>query len=438
LEHHTKNDNKADFDRFKSKDSPHRVALLVSIGVEGWNVPALFACALARQLKSSNNFVLQAASRCLRQVPGNDSKARIYLSLENKNVLDRQLQETYGETFAALLGGESHSRQTIITLRKVEVPPLVVKKVVRTVQRVERIANPLHLTRPSIDADKGTVIAYTPGEGGKLQVADQIATLYDVDTFDLYTAAQDLARNYRLEPFEVLGELQRMYPEGTLPVSHYAELAKQIENHTSQYEVVEETVEVALALVKKDGFEKVVDEQGAETYTAEISYPIDREHLLTHYKEWQKRAGDFGFHYTPYNFDSKPEQNFFENVLSLLKLDPQEVEDVYFTGALTDPKKTDFFIEYRGMDGRMHNYTPDFIIRRKDGKCLIVEVKSEKEKADEIDGENGAKALATRRWEGLNPDKLKYQMIFTSTDGVGAGDMLEAQSFIAQEKKRVQ
>jgi hypothetical protein len=319
-----------------------------------------------------------------------------------------------------------------------------VKKIVRDVRRVERIANPLHMTRPSVGADKGTVIAYTPGEGGKLQVADQITTLYDVDTFDLYTTAQDLARNYRLDPFEILSELQRLYPEGALaaegagaiPASHYAELAAQIEKQTSQYEIVEETVEVALALVKRDGFEKVVDEQGNETYTAEISYPVDREHLLTHYKEWQKRAGDFGFHYTPYNFDSRPEQNFFENVLSLLKLDPQDVEDIYFTGALTDPKKTDFYIEYRGMDGRMHNYTPDFIIRRRDGKCLIVEVKSERERANEIDGENGAKALATRKWEGLNPDKLKYQMIFTSTDGVGANDMLQAQSFIAQEKKR--
>jgi type III restriction enzyme len=419
LEHHTKNDNKADFDRFKSKDSPHRVALLVSIGVEGWNVPALFACALARQLKSSNNFVLQAASRCLRQIPGNDAKARIYLSLENKNVLDRQLQETYGETFAGLLGGESHSRQTFITLRKVDVPPLVVKKIVRNVQRVgAKHASPLQLIRPSIGADKGTVIAYTPGEGGKLQVADQITTLYDVDTSDLYTTAQDFARTYRLDPFEILSELQRLYPEGALAVSHYAELAAQIEMQTSQYEIVEETVEVALALVKKDGFEKVVDEKGNETYTAEISYPIDREHLLTHYKEWQKRAGDFGFHYTPYNFDSRTEQNFFENVLSLLKLDPQEVEDIYFTGALTDPKKTDFFIEYRGMDGRMHNYTPDFIIRRKDGKCLVVEVKSERERANEIDGENGAKALATRKWEGLNPDKLKYQMIFAKGEAI--------------------
>jgi hypothetical protein len=118
LEHHTKKENKADFDRFKSKDSPHRIALLVDRGVEGWNVPALFACALARQLRSSNNFVLQAASRCLRQVAGNDAKARIYLSIENRSVLDRQLQETYGETFAALLGGQSHSRQSSSLAKK--------------------------------------------------------------------------------------------------------------------------------------------------------------------------------------------------------------------------------------------------------------------------------------------------------------------------------
>jgi hypothetical protein len=33
-------------------------------------------------------------------------------------------------------------------------------------------------------------------------------------------------------------------------------------------------------------------------------------------------------------------------MLSQLKLMPDEVEDIYFTGALTDPAKTDFFIEY--------------------------------------------------------------------------------------------
>jgi hypothetical protein len=419
LEHHTKNDHKADFDRFKTKDSPHRVALLVDRGVEGWNVPALFACALARQLRSSNNFVLQAASRCLRQAAGNRARARIYLSIENRGVLDRQLQETYGESFAGLLGGESRSQRTFITLRKLDLPPLVVRKTVRTIRRKETEIRPLHLARPAVEVDKGKVIAYTPSEDGRLLAARQVAELYDTDTFDLYTAAQDLARIYRLDPLEVREELARVYGQAqAMPVSHFAELARQVESQVSQYEMAEETVEAALALVRKDGFKRGTDEHGNETYTAEISYPVERERLLAHYADWQKRAGRLGFHYTPYNFDSQPEQNFFEVLLKMLHQRPEEVEDIYFTGALTDARKTDFFIEYRGMDGRMHNYTPDFLIKLRNGKCLIVEIKSERERQDAIDGETGAKALATRAWAGLNPDRLKYQMIFVRGEAV--------------------
>jgi len=431
LEHHTKRESKIDFDRFKSKDSPHRIALLVDRGVEGWNVPALFACALARQLKSSNNFVLQAASRCLRQVAGNISKARIYLSLENKNILDRQLQETYGETFAGLLGGESHSKQAIITLRKVDMPPLVIQKVIRSVRRMEKDNKTIQLIHPTISADKGKVVAYSPSEAGKLLAVREVAELSGVDTYDFYITAQDLARVYRLDVFEVLSELRRIYPDNiVLPASHYFALAKQIELQTSQYETVEEKVEVALALVKKEGFDRTTDNKGNETYTAEISYPIEREHLLIHYKEWQKRAGKFGFHYTPYNFDSNPEKNFFETLLEMLKQKPGDVDDIYFTGALTDTKKTDFFIEYRGMDGRMHNYTPDFVILRKDGKCLIVEIKSDRERGNPVDGERGAKMIATQAWTDLNPDRLKYQMIFCSQDQAEYADLEKTRIFI--------
>ena len=118
----------------------------------------------------------------------------------------------------------------------------------------------------------------------------------------------------------------------------------------------------------------------------------------------------------------------------MLKQKPDDVEDIYFTGALTDTKKTDFFIEYRGVDGRMHNYTPDFVVRLKarpeergNGKCLIVEIKSERERENEIDGENGAKAIATRKWESLNPDKLKYQMIFASGNSIDVSTLAEIQ-----------
>jgi len=68
----------------RNPESPHRILLLVNMGTEGWNCPSLFATALVRKLTNSNNFVLQAATRCLRQVPGNTTPARVYLTGSNK------------------------------------------------------------------------------------------------------------------------------------------------------------------------------------------------------------------------------------------------------------------------------------------------------------------------------------------------------------------
>jgi hypothetical protein len=49
---------------------------------------------------------------------------------------------------------------------------------------------------------------------------------------------------------------------------------------------------------------------------------------------------------------------------------------------------------------------------------MIVEIKDERFRDDTLDGTNGAKALAIRAWETLNPAQLKYEMIFTATDRV--------------------
>lgn len=179
-------------------------------------------------------------------------------------------------------------------------------------------------------------------------------------------------------------------------------------------------------------------------YTADIVYPKDREHLLANWSEWKASAGRFGFHYDPYNFDSSPEISFFENFLAHLNLAAEEVEDIYFTGALTDPNKTDFFVEYKDDKGKWRRYTPDFIIRRKprrggkpgSGKVLIVEIKAERERAHPVDGESGRKAMALRKWEHLNPDRLKYRMIFTSTDTVTADQLQEAREFIEERGPR--
>ncbi len=451
LEHHTANENKAAFDRFKSKDSPHRVALLVDRGVEGWDVPALFACALARRLKTSNNFVLQAASRCLRQVPGNNVPARIYLSSDNRNVLDRELRENYGETLEDLIRTASQSRSATIRLRKLNIPPLVVRQLIRTVVRKENAAQAFQFTRPTTDVEAPleitmlTLAEQKATQSVLQQVADTIEVATTPKTIDLYSGAVELAAIYRLDLWTILDELRRIYDgAGEMPAAHLADLAKQIEEQTRNYEVHEEVREIALALVKPDGFEKSLDSDGTEIYTAEISYPISKEHLITRWEIWKDRAGAFGFHYAPYNFDSNPELSFFEQVLTQLNLHPDTIEDIYFTGALTDAKKTDFRVEYKGEDGKWHDYTPDFVIRCKNGKCLVVEIKSAQFQAAthedlerEARGEaaitaEGRKAIALKKWERLDPDRLKYELIFARGDSVDYEQLKNTREFIEE------
>jgi hypothetical protein len=357
--------------------------------------------------------------------------------MDNYGILDRQLQETYGEKIADLNHAQSRSRTALIRLRKLNTSPLVVRQIVRSVVPTEaRTARPLRLTAPT-----------TPEHGLQrmtLDIAEQAATervLKEIGetitiatlpgTLDVYAAATELCAVYRLELWEVLGELKRLYPTGELPASHLPDFARQIEALTRRYEVREEIIERALALVRPEGFEKGLKADGTAVYTAEISYPVEREGLLVAWEQFRdKNTGDFGFHYSPYNFDSRPEFSFFELLLEHLNVHASDVEDVYFTGALTTPDKTDFYVEYWGEDAKWHRYTPDFILLRKDGRYYIVEIKREHDREHPIDGERGRKALAMQKWADLNPDRLKYQMIFTSAEALGFDDVKAARDFV--------
>lgn len=377
-------------------------------------------------------------------MPGNTTKARVYLSTDNFGVLDRQLQETYGESIADLSHAGQESRRARIVLRKLDIPPLVVTQLVRTVVRKDGQADPLTLKRPAARAgDKLEQRTFTLAEQEATasvlrQLGDTVTIEAVPDTIDAYAAAVDLAARYRLELWTIYDELRRLYGTDDIPLAHVDELARQIETQTRFYEVKKERVDVALALVKPDGFDLETAADGTECYTAEIVYPKDREALLLRWEQLKgQNTADFGFHYSPYDFDSNPEKSFFEQILAHVNVKPDEVEDIYFTGALTDPNKTDFFVEYKDAKGKWRRYTPDFIIRRKPGRgrkrgtgrVYIVEIKKEHDRAHPVDGEHGRKALAVRKWEKLNPDRLRYEMIFTDADTVPADAMQSARRF---------
>ena len=428
------------FNRFKFPDSPHRIALLVNMGTEGWDCPNLFACALARKLKTSNNFVLQTSSRCLRQIPGNAMPASIYLSSENRSILDRQLQETYGESIADLDRHLTESIPVTLKLHKLDIPPLVVRQIVRTVIPALASANKnqLRLTKPSVTGSSKLIqstlgIQETiPGRGVLVEIdREDIETL--AETVDLYRAAVELASVYRLEVSSLYNKLKGLYGDDReIPAAHVDELAKQIEKQTSNYEVKEETIERALALIHLEGFDRR-EEDGVEVYTTEISYPVSKQNLLTPLFAQKVNPHGFGFHYYPYNFDSAPEQDFFRQLLHSMNTKPEDVEDIYFTGGLTDPKKTDFFVEYLGEDNKTHRYTPDFVIRRKDGRTLIVEIKDERLRDNKIDGVEGCKAMAVRKWEDLDPERLKYEIIFAKGDSIPYDRLKPAQDFVEEK-----
>jgi hypothetical protein len=318
-------------------------------------------------------------------------------------------------------------------------PPIVITKLVRTVVPIDNAETSLSFRKPkngrsaSLVRSIFTIMEQQATYKVLQQIGDDVVVETADEPIDKYTVAVRFADAYRLDVWQVYKELTRLYgADGEIPENHVNALAKQIEEQTRRYEVKEEKIDVALALIKPDGFIKTLEPNGTEVYTAEIRYPVDRQHLLMSLKDITDNEGDFGFHYTPYNFDSNPEKSFFEQMLRELNTNPEEVEDIYFTGALTDPNKTDFFVEYKDEKGKWRRYSPDFVIRKKGkhGKCLIVEIKSDRERNHPVDGVKGKKAIAVRQWENLNPEKLKYEMIFTAADVVALNQLNTAKDFV--------
>jgi hypothetical protein len=415
--------------RINDPHIPYRVFLLVNKGTESWNCPSLFATALARRLTTSNNFVLQAASRCLRQVPGNAHKAKIYLSRDNVKILDTQLRETYGESLQILNNAAQNTRKDRLILRKIEIPPVLLKrkipKVIPTAKQVD--ITQIQLKRPKTESGELKRIIYDlkdiPDRKGVLIAQEEDRIIVEENFADIYSFSVELSALYHLPLMLIYERLKTLYPAGEIPENHISEIRKQIEEKVRNYELTEEEVEFALALVRPTGFDKE-QRDNQVTYTTEIIYHKDKENLLQRYEKFKEQNKkwyqlELGFHYNPYNFDSNPELDLFQQVLIMLNENPADIEDVYYTGAITDPGKTDFLFEYKGKDDRWHTYTPDFLIRKKDGKVLIIEVKMEKLRSDGVEGEKGLKALKLQEIQGLNPNKVKYEILFTSKDEIG-------------------
>ncbi len=428
----TQKSSATEINEFKSLNNPanqKRVILLIGKGVEGWNCPSLFACALIKEQTTSNNYVLQAATRCLRQVPGNGHSAKVFLDYGNARTLDKELQDNFGTDLDLLSAGSGDKETVTLRILKTELPKLEITRTIKRAVRIGASDGNIALNKPESQETPGILRSIlTPDFSGPREIlmptGDTRELPAEAETTDCYTAAYKIASRYHLRILPVLKKLKNLYPEGEMPNSHLYGLFGQVEKQQANYETVEEKITEAMALIRvrdengEDIFEK--DEDGVYVHHLRLlrrTYDQMQENGLFANNADYEDENDLTFHYTPYNFDSQPERSFFRQILSALNTNPDDVATFLFTGGLTDPQKTDFHFEYMGEDNRYHRYFPDFVIVKKTGEFYIVEVKSESERGDKT---VEAKRKAVERLQKMQPNKFRYNVVYTSTTAINA------------------
>jgi len=96
-------ENELEWNLLDTPFSKKKIVLLVQVGKEGWDCKSLTGIVLSQSGDCPKNMVLQTSCRCLRQVDkGVDESALIWLSEDNANTLDGQLQEEQQTSIAEL------------------------------------------------------------------------------------------------------------------------------------------------------------------------------------------------------------------------------------------------------------------------------------------------------------------------------------------------
>ncbi|WPY01758.1 Putative restriction endonuclease subunit R N-terminal domain protein (plasmid) [Candidatus Trichorickettsia mobilis] len=397
---------------FLNLDADHtkRIILLIEKGKEGWDCKTLFATALISEVSSSNNYVLQASTRCLRYLEDNKQNATIYISVSNVKILNKELEDNYNTNLSNL--NKTPQEKPIerkIELKKYPSPKIEFKIKTRKIVQIEHTDNKqLELTLPRVQAE--TTIYKDVGDYKDNRIINrgdyQIITA--TKKVSLLLASYKIALKYHLKAIDILKILQTIYNnQDEMPVNHLQALYQQIDQQKQNYQEVEEVITQVLALIRTEGGFIKGDGDKYYYHTLRFKENSKRLDLLTE----NKTNSQYGFHYEPYNFDVEAERNFFNKILDILTIKIEQIEDIYFTGGLTNPKYTDFYFEYKAEDNKYHKYYPDFLIKKKNGELYIIEIKSESTLEDTTLED---KKKAVEEIVRINENKIKYSVLYAS------------------------
>ena len=239
----TQQSSLTEVDEFKSLNNPanqKRVILLIGKGVEGWNCPSLFACALIKEQTTRNNYVLQAATRCLRQVPGNGHSAKVFLDSGNAKTLDKELQDNFGTDLDRLSAGSGDKETVTLRIVKTKLPKLEITRTIKRAVRTGKPSGDIVLNKPEPQEVPVTLRSIlTPDFSGPGEILMPTGDTKELpaatETTDCHAAAWKIASRYHLPTMPILKQLNRLYPDGEMPNSHLYGLFAQVEAQQANY-----------------------------------------------------------------------------------------------------------------------------------------------------------------------------------------------------------
>ena len=382
-----------------SEGNEKQFIILVDKGKEGWNCRSLFGVAMFRN-PDSKIFVLQATMRCLRQITNENHTATIFLSQENYDTLEAELNKNFNMDIKDI----KNDKKSLKSIRKVRVLPpprtITLKKISHEYKIKEnKYYEPIDFKLSEVDYSKYESIMYEKNSlaSAASTKVTNIDYIRDKVQYSFFSLVGEIARYLNvscilieriikesIDGDEVVLDRVNNYNEIVndiiIPNIFHALYNIDIELHTADKEIV------LLKEPKGAGYYEFLAE--------------DKLVVTNQDKTFTPEQLEKSFHADTYCFDSVPEKECFMQYIV-----NDRVKEIYFTGMFTS-NQGDLSIQYYDPEsGRIRLYYPDFLAKLYDGSYQLIEVKGDN-KIDDI----VVKAKATAAMEMAVASGIEYKM----------------------------
>jgi hypothetical protein len=359
--------------------SQKQILILVGKGREGWNCRSLFGVAMFRS-PQSKIFVLQATMRCLRKITTEQLTATVFLSKENYDTLDAELNRNFNMDIKDMSkpSGEKSQRYKVRVLP----PPrsIKLKRIWREYSLVENgYTAPIDFSLKGTDFSKYASIMYEKDSiSHDMSVKEtNIDHLKERMRYSAFSLAGEISRYLNISPI-LAARIIRESKDGETTVLEAVNKYNEILDDVIIPRIFHTLFEVR-SEVKSEDRELILLKEPKEARYYEFS---GKPELVVTNTDAQFTPEEIArsFHADTYCFDSKPEKECFLQYVT----NGAKVKRVYFTGMFTG-NQGDLSIQYYDPESkRIRQYYPDFFAEMTDGSYELIEVKGDDKIEDSV------------------------------------------------------